>query len=412
MEVIVVTIGDELLTGHTVDTNSAWMGRAMNARGFSIAKRVTIGDSHHEIVATIREALLQCDVVLVTGGLGPTSDDVTKKALCQLSGSQLVLHQASLQLIKEFLALRGYPLSSTNQAQALVPEACTALLNKLGAVPGMWFEIDGKILVSMPGVPYEMEYLMTHEVLPRLEDRFHPKPVLHRWAITQGIPEAMLADRLQLFEAGLPDFIRLAYLPSQGIIKLRLSAYDATPEQEEILNKKSAELLLTIPDAVVGNSDESLSEIAGSLLLKKNKTLALAESCTGGYIAHLITQVPGSSAYFKGGVVAYSNQVKMAVLGVNPATLEAHGAVSTQTAAEMAEGVLKSLQADYALATTGIAGPDGGTAFKPVGMVCVALATCNKVVSETLQFGKHRNNNIIRTANTALGKLIRELMLL
>ncbi len=412
MEVIVVTIGDELLTGHTVDTNSAWMGRAMNARGFSIAKRVTIGDSHNEIVATIREALLQCDVVLVTGGLGPTSDDVTKKALCQLSGSPLVLHQPSLRLIKEFLALRGYPLSSTNQAQALVPEACTALLNRLGAVPGMWFEIDGKILVSMPGVPYEMEYLMTHEVLPRLEDRFHPQPVLHRWAITQGIPEAMLADRLQLFEAGLPDFIRLAYLPSQGIIKLRLSAYDATPEQEETLNKKSAELLLTIPDAVVGDSDESLSEIVGSLLIRKKKTLALAESCTGGYIAHLITQVPGSSAYFKGGVVAYSNEVKVEVLGVNPATLEAHGAVSTQTAAEMADGVRKRLQADYALATTGIAGPDGGTAFKPVGMVCVALATNETVVSETFQFGSHRSNNIIRTANTALGKLIRELLLL
>lgn len=410
MKTILVTIGDELLTGHTVDTNSAWMGVALNARGFSVDRRITVRDVGEEISEAIDEAFSKADVVLVTGGLGPTNDDITKKVLCGYFGTTLALHKESLQLIEEFVSMRGYPLTDSNRNQAMVPIGCTPLLNRMGTAPGMWFEHNGKVLVSMPGVPYEMEYLMSHEVIPRLTERFHPEKVLHRWVITQGIPEAFLADRLRQFEAGLPDFIRMAYLPSQGVIKLRLSVYGATPEQEMQLYSKAAGLASEIRDVVVSEQDESLQQIVGRLLTEGQKTLALAESCTGGYIAHLITQIPGSSAYFKGGVVAYSNEVKVALLGVNPATLEAHGAVSTQTAAEMAEGVRKRLQADYGLATTGIAGPDGGTAIKPVGMVCVALASNDKIISETFRFGKHRNNNIIRTANTALGKLIRELL--
>jgi len=410
VKTILVTIGDELLTGHTVDTNSAWMGVALNARGFSIVRRITVRDVGEEICEAIDEAFSKADVVLVTGGLGPTNDDITKKVLCGYFGTTLALHKESLQLIEEFVSMRGYPLTDSNRNQAMVPIGCTPLLNRMGTAPGMWFDHNGKVLVSMPGVPYEMEYLMSHEIIPRLAERFHTEKVLHRWVITQGIPEAFLADRLRQFEAGLPDFIRMAYLPSQGVIKLRLSVYGATPEQEMQLQSKAAGLASEIRDVVVSEQDESLQQIVGRLLTEGQKTLALAESCTGGYIAHLITQIPGSSAYFKGGVVAYSNEVKVALLGVNPATLEAHGAVSTQTAAEMAEGVRKRLQADYGLATTGIAGPDGGTAIKPVGMVCVALASHDKIISETFRFGKHRNNNIIRTANTALGKLIRELL--
>lgn len=410
MKTILVTIGDELLTGHTVDTNSAWMGVALNARGFSVDRRITVRDVGEEISEAIDEALSKADVVLVTGGLGPTNDDITKKVLCGYFGTTLALHKESLQLIEEFVSMRGYPLTDSNRNQAMVPIGCTPLLNRMGTAPGMWFEHNGKVLVSMPGVPYEMEYLMSNEIIPRLAEKFHTEKVLHRWVITQGIPEAFLADRLRQFEAGLPDFIRMAYLPSQGVIKLRLSVYGATPEQEMQLYSKAAGLASEIRDVVVSEQDESLQQIVGRLLTEGQKTLALAESCTGGYIAHLITQIPGSSAYFKGGVVAYSNEVKVALLGVNPATLEAHGAVSTQTAAEMAEGVRKRLQADYGLATTGIAGPDGGTTIKPVGMVCVALASNDKIISETFRFGKHRNNNIIRTANTALGKLIRELL--
>ncbi|NLA23974.1 MAG: CinA family nicotinamide mononucleotide deamidase-related protein [Bacteroidales bacterium] len=407
MDVIIITIGDELLTGHTVDTNSAWMGINLNEKGFSIRKRISIRDNREDIIVAFDEALAEEDIVLVTGGLGPTSDDITKPVLCEYFNTELVLHEESLNLIKGFMKRRGYELIQTNYNQAMVPAACSVLLNKMGTAPGMWFEKNGKILVSMPGVPYEMEYLMNTEVIPRLLEKFKPRQVLHRWAITQGIAEAFLADRLKDFESKLPDYIRLAYLPSLGIIKLRLSVYEASQNEENILEEKYADLQELVSDKIIGTSNDSLSELVGKQLLKANKTLALAESCTGGYIAHVITQISGSSAYFNGGVVAYSNEAKIDVLGVNSETIEQFGAVSIATAKEMAEGVRKKIKSDFGIATTGIAGPTGGTAEKPVGTVCIAIASETGTWADKIVFSSDRTNNIIRSANTALGQLIR-----
>ncbi|HQN93578.1 MAG TPA: CinA family nicotinamide mononucleotide deamidase-related protein, partial [Prolixibacteraceae bacterium] len=375
MDITVITIGDELLIGQTVDTNSAWIGNNLNQFGFAVQCILSVRDVKTDIQNAIDSSFGLTDVIIMTGGLGPTNDDITKNVLCDYFGTELVLHHESLELIKSFVEKRGYPLTETNRNQAMVPAACTPLLNRMGTAPGMWFSRGKKILISLPGVPYEMKDLMEKEVIPRLISCYKLPPVEHRYIQTHGIPEAFLADKLRCFENCLPSSLKLAFLPSQGIIKLRLSIYEASIQQTQLLDKKYAELCSIIPEYIIALNDESFQMNIGQLLLQRNKKLSLAESCTGGYISHLFTQIPGCSAWYQGGVVAYSNQLKTEILGVDPVTLQQFGAVSVQVAEQMASGAKQTMHADYSISTTGIAGPDGGTPDKPVGTVCIAMAT-------------------------------------
>ncbi len=403
MNVHIINIGDELLIGQVVNTNASWMAAELNAEGMSVSQVSVISDKKEVIVEALQKALALADAVLITGGLGPTKDDLTKHTLAEFFNSELKEDASMLANIAKIFAARGYELTETNRKQAEVPVCCTPLLNKLGTAPGMWFETEGKVVVSMPGVPFEMKQLMQEEVIPRLKSFFKTEPIIHRTFSLQGIGESFLSDKLEDFEAQLPSYIKLAYLPNAGIIRLRLSAKGENVEAEV---EKQCQILNTyIKEYVFGVEDDILETVIGRLLLDKKSTLAIAESCTGGFISHLITSIPGSSAYFNGSVVSYSNQVKMDLLAVPEEILKKHGAVSKETAELMALGVKCHLKSDYALATTGIAGPDGGTDEKPVGTVWIAIATPEKVFSECYHFGNDRKRTIQRAANQALNNL-------
>lgn len=411
MKAEIVTIGDELLIGQVVDTNSAWIAEQLNLIGISVSQITSISDNDSHILSTLAEASKRADVIIMTGGLGPTKDDITKLALCDYFKAHLVFDQPSYENIERIFKGRGFVMTDVNRKQAEVLSCCDPLLNEKGTAPGMWIRQDGKIYVSMPGVPFEMKSLMLNHVLPRLKP-LSKKIIIHRTILTHGVGESFLADKIENWESSLPSHIKLAYLPQIGIVRLRLSA---SGNSREILlqevNKLVDELYRIIPEYIFGEEEDTLETIVAKLLKEQNLTIATAESCTGGYLAHLVTSVPGSSEYFKGSVVSYSNEVKMNILGVKPETLETHGAVSKETVIEMAEGLKKVISSDFAISISGIAGPDGGTDEKPVGTVWIAISTPYKgTISRKLQLTKTREHNIRRSALAALDMLRKELL--
>ena len=403
MKAEIITIGDEILIGQIVDTNSAWIAEQFNIHGIEIFQITSVHDDRKHILEAIENAAENVDLVVLTGGLGPTKDDITKNTLCEYFGSKLILHEPTLEHIKNRFVKRNIDINKLNHDQALVPDNCTVLYNHLGTAPGMWFEKDDTIFVSLPGVPFEMKYLIENEVLPRLEKTGKTKAIYHKTILTQGIPESMLAIRIEDFENNLPANVKLAYLPSPMSVRLRLSATgDDKNELEKRVEAEAGKLQQIIPEAIYGYGNETMAEAIGKMILPLGKTLAIAESCTGGFISHLVTSIPGCSAWYKGSVTAYSNEVKEKLLGVNAETLINFGAVSEETACEMASGARKVLNTDFAVATTGIAGPDGGTSEKPVGTVWIAVATKKTVKAKKFTFGDNRERNILRSGQTAL----------
>ncbi len=411
MEADLITIGDEILIGQIIDTNSAWMAKQLNDEGINVREITSISDQPAHIIATLNESGKKVSIVLVTGGLGPTKDDRTKAAICNFFGTQLVENEEVLDHIIAFLTPRGVVINALNREQALVPETATVLMNKLGTAPGLLFNHEGTIFVFMPGVPFEMKYLMEKEVLPRIRKLFNTTTIIHRTVLTQGLPESMLAERIADWEDNLPECISLAYLPSPQSMKLRLSARgDDHAYLTQILEERINALTKIIPDNIFGFEDDSMAGNIGKILKERGLTVSTAESCTGGNIAHFFTLNPGSSEYFKGSVVTYSNDLKIKLLGIDPQVISKKGAVSQDVAEAMAVKARELLNTDFAIATSGIAGPGGGTPEKPVGTVWIAVAGADFVVSKIYNFGDHRERNIIRSSQSALNMLRLQLL--
>jgi nicotinamide-nucleotide amidase len=407
----IITIGDEILFGQIVDTNSAWMGTELTKIGIRVKQITSVSDSTEHIVEALDQARSRAGIILITGGLGPTKDDLTKTVLTSYFNTTLKLHEPSLADVTEIFKSRGREVTELNRQQAFLPESCTPVRNILGTAPGMWFEQDGKIFVSMPGVPYEMKRMMTDIVLPKLKAFFKTPEIIHKVVQTVGIPESILADKLDHFETNLPEHIKLAYLPHLGGVRLRLTGQgeDATILEKDLLQQVDA-LKDTIPNYIFAIGEQPLEETIGLMLKERQLTIATAESCTGGYVAHKITSISGSSAYYQGSVIAYHNEVKIQELNVNPETLNQHGAVSEATVREMAENVRKKFGTSIGVATSGIAGPSGGTPDKPVGTIWIAYSDENKTETKLLNFNKDRILNIEYTTMAVLN-LIRQSLL-
>jgi nicotinamide-nucleotide amidase len=406
MNAIIITIGDEILIGQTVDTNSAWIANKLNLIGVDIVKIVSISDKRNEIIKALDDSKQDADLILITGGLGPTNDDITKKTLAEYFGVRLVIDKKVLSHIEQFVIKRKAHMNERNIKQAEVPENCKVLKNNIGTAPGMLFTEGKKTIISMPGVPFEMKELMENHVIPIINEREKDLHIIHKIILTQGTSESKLAEILEDWELKLPDSISLAYLPSLGIIKLRLTAKGIQKEtlEQEISNSVN-DLEQIIPELICGYDSERLGELIGKSLNTKKQTLSTAESCTGGNIAHLITSVPGSSQYYKGSVVAYSNEIKQRILSVDKTIIDTYGAVSKQVVEEMAKGIKNLYNTDVAIATSGIAGPDGGTKEKPVGTTWIAVANNSGIYSKKYIFGDQRERNIQRASLTALNML-------
>lgn len=414
MKSTIINIGDELLIGQVVNTNAAQMSQMLIAAGFDVTGVFTIADNGSEIDSYLRHCLEISDVVLMTGGLGPTKDDITKKVLCDFFHSELYENEEALENVRRLMAMRGKELTEINRQQSWVPRCCTMINNVVGTAPCMWFEVQdttpSKVVVSLPGVPFEMENLMQTEVVPRLQKHFQTDFIIHKKLLIHGIGESFLSDLIEDWELALPKTIRLAYLPQAGLLKLRLTARGT---DEKLLRQQLDEAVRTLypiaGEYIMGEDLESLPELVAQLLKQKGLTLATAESCTGGAIASKITAMAGASDYYLGGVVSYSNEVKEKCLGVQHATLETHGAVSEETAAEMVRGVKERLGADIAVATTGIAGPGGGSPEKPVGTVCFGLAYKDQVLTQKVKLPGRRAQVIERACNEAYAWIIKQL---
>jgi nicotinamide-nucleotide amidase len=402
----IITIGDELLIGQVVDTNSAWMGQELNKNGIWVGRRIAVGDVREDIWQALDQEFQRTKIILITGGLGPTADDITKPLLCEYFGGKMVVDQGALDNVKEIFERLQRPMIDSNLRQAEVPDVCTVIPNRRGTAPGMWFEKEGRIFVSMPGVPHEMKGMMTDAVIPALRQRFKLPFIAHRTLLTAGIGESFLAEHLKNFEAVQPAAIKMAYLPNYGMVRLRLTIQGEDPvAMETLLQERFDTLKGLVTEWMVTDEDISIQEALGRLLRAKGKTLATAESCTGGYIAHLITSIPGSSHYFKGGVVSYDNEVKKSMLHVAPQTLQQYGAVSQATVEEMVKGALAQLDTDFAIATSGIMGPDGGSSEKPVGTVWIAVGNHQHVQTQKFSFRFDRQRNIELAATNALNLL-------
>lgn len=376
MKSTIITIGDEILIGQILDTNSRYISQALNRIGVVVTERTSIGDSAEQIVSTLDRALAQSDVVIITGGLGPTKDDITKHTLARYYNSELVYNEKVGSFVEQLLARRGIAFTELNRGQAMVPQCCTVLHNAHGTAPGMWFERDGKVVVSLPGVPFEMRHLIDDSVVPMLAERFELKAIVHRTMITSGIAESILAERIATWEDNLPDVLHLAYLPAPNVVRLRLSAYEVDGQSvRRMIDDEFDKLKGIIPEAIVGFEDATVEQLVHRWMTENGKTLSVAESCTGGAIAAKFTAMAGASVYFNAGVVSYSNEAKRDILGVNMDDIVRYGAVSETVAIQMAEGVRRAGQSDYAVSTTGIAGPTGGSAEKPVGTVWIGVAT-------------------------------------
>jgi len=407
----IITIGDELLIGQVVNTNASWMAAELNKSGISVHKITTISDDGEEIKNALTKAEEQSNIILLTGGLGPTNDDITKNVLAEYFDSGFTFHEPTFEHIKSLFKLRSYQVTEVNKQQASIPEACKPIFNSNGTAPGMWFEKNGKVIVSMPGVPFEMKGLMQEEIIPLLQKSFNTPNIFHKTIMTTGIGESMLASIIEDVENNLPPNIKLGYLPQPGIVRLRLSASGENRDQLiKDIEYQSDKLTDIIPDLIFGYDDIKLEEVIGDLLKESSASLSTAESCTGGYIAHLLTSIPGSSEYFEGSVVSYSNEIKIKQLNVNPESIEKHGAVSREVVEQMAIGGRNTLGTDYCIATSGIAGPNGGTEEKPVGTVWIALAKPEKVISKLYHLGEHRGRNIRRSALLAMNMLRLELV--
>ena len=411
MNATIVTIGDEILIGQIVDTNSVSIAKHLNNIGITIASKLSIGDDKEAIVTTLTEAMTTTDIVVVTGGLGPTKDDITKHTLAEMFHSELEYNATEGEHIRSLLERRGIPFTELNRGQAMLPKCCTVLHNAHGTAPGMWFDTPrGGALISLPGVPFEMEHLMEDMVIPRLKERYTLRSIVHSTLITRGIPESLLAERIAQWEDALPSYLHLAYLPAPNVVRLRLSAYDVDKEtaEREIADRFDA-LRAIIGDNIVGFEGATVEQHIHRILIERGKTLAIAESCTGGAIASKFTAMAGASEYLLGGVVAYSNAVKADILGVDTTSLECFGAVSEVVALEMAEGVRRITGADYAIATTGIAGPSGGSKHKPVGTVWMAVATPEGSRAVMHNSGTDRGQIISRASAYAIEMLYEEL---
>jgi nicotinamide-nucleotide amidase len=408
----IITIGDEILIGQIVDTNSAWMGTILNENGIKVHQISSVSDNREHILKALKEASERVNIILITGGLGPTRDDITKHTLCEYFNTKLRLDESVLEDVTALFKKFGRDVTPINRKQAEIPENCIPLHNKNGTAPGMWFEEKGKIYASMPGVPFEMKALMTDDIIPRLKKKFTLPVIIHKNILTQGIGESVLSEKISDWETSLAkEDIKLAYLPSSSMVRLRLSIQgaDAKAMQEKI-DRKIKELTEIAGQHIFGYDDETLEGIIGELLKKRKQKVSTAESCTGGYIAHRLTSVAGSSEYFTGAIVSYSYEIKTTELGVNEEILKTHGAVSQPVVEQMASAVRKKMKTDYSIAASGIAGPGGGTIDKPVGTVWIAIATPERVFSKCFQFGGNRERNIIVTGLTALNMLRKEIL--
>lgn len=402
-----LTIGDEILYGQIVDTNSQWMSAELDKVGIKVIRKTSVGDVEEEILTAFAEAEKRADIILITGGLGPTSDDLTKPLLAKYFNCEMKLHAGALEEVAAFFKSRGRELTETNKQQAVLPVCCTKITNVIGTAPGMWFERNGKVFMSMPGVPHEMKRMMKEQVIPRLKEKFKTPIIVHKIIRTIGIGESIIADKISAWEKSLPAHIKLAYLPGIGEVKLRLTGMgkDENTLKTEI-ESLTEKVLPLINEYVYSMTDESIQEAIGRMLRERDLTISVAESCTGGYVSHLITSVPGSSNYFLGSMIPYDYQIKMRQLGVKPEVLEQHGAVSEPTIIEMANIVRAKFNTDIGVATSGIAGPGGATPEKPVGLVWIAYSDKHHTVTRKLQLSTDRLLNI-QAASIALLNLIR-----
>lgn len=407
----IITIGDELLIGQVIDTNSAWMAVELNKTGVWVKRRVAIGDNRDDVIKALNEESRYADIILITGGLGPTSDDITKPVLCEYFNGKLIVDEVALQNIREIFERLHRPMITSNYKQAEVPDTCTVIQNNRGTAPGMWFEKDGKIFVSMPGVPHEMKGMMTDYVLPRLPEYFKMPFIFSRTLLTAGVGESFLAEIIKQFEEQLPPHIKLAYLPNFGMVRLRLTGIDTAKESIETeVQSKFTILKNLVKEFLVADEDDSIQVVVSKLLKKNNKTLTTAESCTGGYIAHILTAEVGASHFFKGSIVSYANEVKRELLQVPEQILNTGGAVSEETVLQMVRSVLLLLKSDYAIAVSGIMGPDGGSTEKPVGLVWIAVGNHKKIEAQKFNFRFDRERNIKLTATNALNFLRKFIM--
>lgn len=402
----IITIGDELLIGQVVDTNSAWLAQQLNSIGIAVKHRISVGDIWDEIWYALDEESKYADIILITGGLGPTADDITKPLLCNYFGGKMIMHQPTLEhvtYLMEHVFHRPMPMLERNMKQAEVPDVCTVLFNERGTAPGMLFEKNGKIFVSMPGVPHEMKYIFTTHIISIIQQKFETGFIEHRTLLTAGVGESYLAEKIQDYEKQIPSNIKLAYLPNYGMVRLRLTGFDFNKDElQHQINHQFSLLKKEVDDFLVADEDIPLEHALGKILLSKNKTIATAESCTGGYIASLITSIAGASNYFKGSVVSYDNEIKKNVLHVAGETLQTVGAVSEETVIQMAEHVAGIMQTDYAIAVSGIMGPSGGTNEKPVGTVWVAVTNTKNTITQKFNFRFDRERNIKLTATNTL----------
>lgn len=408
----IVTIGDEILIGQIVDTNSVSISKHLNGAGITVVEKLSIGDTAEQITQTLERVMSFVDVVIITGGLGPTKDDITKFTLAKMFSSAMHEDSRVAHHVETLLAKRGVAFNELNRSQAMVPDKCEVLFNAHGTAPGMWFVGErGQIVVSLPGVPFEMEHLMSDEVMPRLKERLSLRANIHRTMITSGLAESLLAERISQWEEALPEGVKLAYLPAPNVVRLRLSSYDVENEVEmrQTIEALFSQLYKIIPEHIVGFENASVQELVHDMLIERGASLAVAESCTGGVIASRFTAMAGASSYFKCGVVAYANEAKSDVLGVNAEDIERYGAVSESVARQMAEGARRVAGADYAVATTGIAGPSGGSVEKPVGTVWIAVATPTHTIAQLRNCGTDRGQIVNRASAYAIEMLYKEL---
>ena len=402
----IITIGDEILYGQITDTNTQWISAELDKIGIKTVRKSSVGDTEEAILEIFTESSKRANLVIVTGGLGPTKDDITKKTFCKYFNSNLINHPQAQIDVEAYFQKRNFILSETNKSQYQLPSNATYIQNTMGTAPGMWFDFEGVIYISMPGVPYEMKGLMTLSILPELQKYFKTPVIFHKVIRTIGIGESTLAEMIDVWEDSLPSNIKLAYLPSMGSVRLRLTGFGEDLELvEKQVEEQFEKVFPTINKFVYGYGSEELEEAVGKLLIKNNQTVSVAESCTGGYLGHLFTKVSGSSAYFMGGILSYANSVKIDQLGVKSETLITYGAVSGQTVIEMSEHVRKLLGTTYGLATSGIAGPNGGTPDKPVGTIWIAIATEKETITKKLTLGGFREQNIHLTTINILNLL-------
>lgn len=405
-QAIIITIGDELLIGQTIDTNSAWIAQELNKTGINVKRRIVVADKKADIAEALDASLPHADILFLTGGLGPTADDITKPMLCEYFGGNMVVNETVLAHVKQLFAKRNRPFLERNLKQAEVPDNCTVLFNRMGTAPGMWFEKDERIIISLPGVPFEMQTIVSEEAMPRIRERFKGNAIVHKTLMAIGVGESFIAEQIEDIETALPPHIHLAYLPTPGFVKLRLSSEGSDKEQLQREVDIHADLIRQrLGNVIAATEDIPLEEIVARALQLHRMSLGLAESCTGGYVANRITNVAGSSAFFKGSVVSYANEVKTNVLGVKKETLETVGAVSEATVIQMAENARSILKADITLSISGILGPGGGTAEKPVGLVWMAIAGPNKTISKSFHFFYDRPRNKEMAANAALNMI-------